>query len=89
MIPKPIRIIGFILYCLFWILVAHLFIGCANTSYKTIGDSGWNSMSEDAQDDPIKRHSLDEDYPTKYNTMDSPDGRRNPNAQVNIFGITY
>jgi hypothetical protein len=74
MIPKPIRIIGFILYCLFWILVAHFFIGCANVSYKTIPDA----MSEDAQD-----------YPTKYNTMDSLDGRRNPNAQVNIFGATY
>ena len=71
---KPIRVIGFILYCLFWILVAHLFIGCANVSYKTIP----NAMSEDAQD-----------YPTKYNMMDSPDGRRNPNAQVNIFGATY
>jgi len=74
MIPKPIRIIGFILYCLFWMLVAHFFIGCANVSYKTIPDA----MSEDAQD-----------YPTKYNMMDSQDGRKNPNAQVNIFGATY
>ena len=49
-------------------------MGCANTSYHTIP----TAMSEDAQD-----------YPTKYNTMDSPDGRRNPNAQTNIFGITY
>jgi len=71
---KPIRVIGFILYCLFWILIAHFFIGCANVSYKTIPDG----MSEDAQD-----------YPTKYNMMDSQDGRRNPNAQVNIFGATY
>ena len=71
---KSIRVIGFILYCLFWILVAHLFIGCANTSYKTIPDA----MSEDAQD-----------YPTKYNTMDSPDGSKNPNAQINFFGATY
>ena len=55
-------------------LVAHFFIGCANVSYKTIPDA----MSEDAQD-----------YPTKYNMMDSQDGRKNPNAQVNIFGATY
>jgi len=68
------RIIGFILYCLFWIAIAYFFVGCANTSYKTIP----NAMSEDAQD-----------YPTKYNMMDSQDGRRNPNAQVNIFGATY
>ena len=54
--------------------MAFLFIGCANTSYKTIP----SAMSEDAQD-----------YPTKYNMMDSPDGRRNPNAQVNVFGVTY
>ena len=74
MISKPIRVMGFILYCLLWLAVAYLFIGCANVSYKTIPDG----MSEDAQD-----------YPTKYNTMDSQDGRRNPNAQVNIFGITY
>ena len=71
---KTMRIIGFTLYYLFWIIVAYFFVGCANVSYKTIPDG----MSEDAQD-----------YPTKYNTMDSPDGRRNPNAQVNIFGATY
>jgi hypothetical protein len=74
MTSKTIRVIGFILYCLFWMAMAYLFVGCANVSYKTIPDG----MSEDAQD-----------YPTKYNTMDSPDGRRNPNAQVNIFGATY
>ena len=79
MIPKPIRVIGFILYCLFWILVAHLFIGCASLD-KVGQDEGWfpNGMCEDAQD-----------YPTKYNMMDSPDGRGNPNAQVNIFRFTY
>jgi hypothetical protein len=71
---KTIRVICFILYCLLWILIAHFFIGCANVSYKTIRDG----MSEDAQD-----------YPTKYNMMDSPDGRKNPNAQINIFGATY
>ena len=74
MTSKTIRVIGFILYCLFWMAMAYLFVGCANVSYKTIPDG----MSEDAQD-----------YPTKYNMVDSPDGRRNPNAQVNIFGATY
>jgi len=79
MIPKPIRIIGFILYCLFWIIVAHLFIGCASMS-KVGQEEGWfpNTMCEDAQD-----------YPTKYNTMDSPDGSKNPNIQVKIFSFTY
>jgi len=71
---KPIKVIAFILIVLAWILMTFFFVGCANTSYKTIP----NAMSEDAQD-----------YPTKYNMMDSQDGRRNPNAQVNIFGATY
>jgi len=71
---KTIRVIGFILYCLFWMAMAYLFIGCANTSYHTIP----SGMREDSQD-----------YNTKYNMMDSPDGRRNPNAQVRIFGATY
>ena len=71
---KPIKVIAFTLIVLAWILMTFFFVGCANVSYKTIPDG----MSEDAQD-----------YPTKYNMMDSPDGRRNPNAQVNIFGATY
>jgi len=71
---KPIKIIAFMLVVLAWILMTFFFVGCANVSYKTIPDG----MSEDAQD-----------YPTKYNMMDSQDGRRNPNAQVNIFGATY
>jgi len=58
----------------FFILLSFLMLGCANTSYRTIP----TAMSEDAQD-----------YPTKYNMMDSQDGRRNPNAQINIFGATY
>jgi len=57
-----------------YIFLFIIMIGCANVSYKTIPDG----MSEDAQD-----------YPTKYNMMDSPDCRRNHNAQVNIFGVTY
>jgi len=58
----------------FFVLLSLLMLGCANTSYHTIP----SGMSEDAQD-----------YPTKYNMMDSQDGRRNPNAQINIFGATY
>lgn len=68
------KAVAFIMIVIAWIIFTFFFIGCANVSYKTIPDG----MSEDAQD-----------YPTKYNTMDSPDGRRNPNAQVNIFGATY
>lgn len=37
-------------------------------------------MSEDAQD---------RQYNTKYNLMDSPDGRQNPNADVRVWGATY
>lgn len=59
---------------IFFVILCFIMLGCSNTSYRTIP----NAMSEDAQD-----------YPTKYNTMDSPDGRRNPNAQINIFGATY
>jgi len=50
------------------------FVGCANTSYHTIP----SGMREDSQD-----------YNAKYNMMDSPDGSKNPNAQVRIFGATY
>jgi len=71
---KPIKVIAFTLIVLAWILMTFFFVGCANVSYKTIPDA----MSEDAQD-----------YPTKYNMMDSQDGSRNPNAQINIFGATY
>ena len=68
------KIIAFIFIVLAWILMTFFFIGCANTTYRTIP----NAMSEDAQD-----------YPTKYNMMDSPDGRSNPNAQVNFFKAQY
>jgi hypothetical protein len=76
---KTIRVIGFILYCLFWMAMVYLFVGCATNS-QTSHREGFmpSGMAEDAQD-----------YPTKYNMMDSQDGRRNPNAQVNIFGATY
>ena len=74
MIFNPIRIIAFMLIVLAWILMTFFFIGCSNTSYHTIP----SGMREDSQD-----------YNTKYNMMDSPDGRRNPNAQINIFGATY
>jgi hypothetical protein len=54
-------------------------MGCSTTS-QVSKDQGWlpSGMAEDAQD-----------YPTKYNIMDSPDGSKNPNAQVNIFSVTY
>ena len=56
------------------LLLNFCLIGCANVSYKTIP----NAMCEDSQN-----------YSTKYNMMDSPDGSKNPNTQVNIFGATY
>jgi len=71
---KPIKAIAFILVLLAWILMTFFFVGCANTSYHTIP----SGMREDSQD-----------YNAKYNMMDSQDGRKNPNAQVNIFGTTY
>jgi hypothetical protein len=74
MIFNPIKVIAFIFIVLAWILMTFFFVGCANSSYHTIPDA----MCEDSQN-----------YSTKYNMMDSPDGRRNPNAQVNIFGATY
>jgi len=36
-------------------------------------------MSEDSQDRTN----------TKYNLMDSPDGRRDPNANIKVWGATY
>ena len=68
------RIVAFIFIILAWLVMAFFFIGCANTSYHTIP----NAMCEDSQN-----------YSTKYNMMDSPDGSKNPNAQVNVFGVTY
>ena len=73
-ITRTNKIFSFLLIMISFLLLCFVMMGCANTSYHTIP----TAMSEDAQD-----------YPTKYNTMDSPDGRRNPNAQVNIFGATY
>ena len=68
------KAIAFIFIVVAWILMTFFFIGCANTTYQTIP----NAMCEDSQN-----------YSTKYNMMDSPDGRQNPNAQVNIFGVQY
>ena len=36
-------------------------------------------MSEDSQD----RNN------TKYNLMDSPDGRKDPNSRINVWGCQY
>lgn len=71
---NPIKFLTLIVIVIAWILITFFFIGCANTTYKTIP----SGMCEDAQD-----------YPTKYNMMDSQDGSKNPNAQVNIFGVQY
>jgi len=74
MIWNPAKLVALLVCLLFWIFVAFFVIGCAGTTYQTIP----NAMCEDAQD-----------YPTKYNLMDSPDGSKNPNAQLNILKLKY
>ena len=76
---NPIKIIVTFLVFLAWVFLAFVLMGCSTTS-QVGKDEGWlpTGMTEDAQD-----------YPTKYNMMDSPDGSRNPNIQDNIFGVTY
>ena len=76
---NPIKIIVTFLVFLAWVLLSFFLMGCSTTS-QVGKDQGWlpSGMAEDAQD-----------YPTKYNMMDSPDGSKNPNAQVRIFGATY
>lgn len=76
---NPIKIIVALAVFSAWVFLAFILMGCA--SVDKVGEKeGWfpNGMSEDAQD-----------YPTKYNMMDSQDGSRNPNAQVNVFGVQY
>jgi hypothetical protein len=60
------------------LLINFCLVGCANTNHIGQKDYVQSGMNEDAQD-----------YPTKYNMMDSQDGSKNPNAQVRIFGATY
>ena len=76
---KPIKIIVTFVVFLAWVFLAFLLMGCSTTS-QVGKDQGWlpSGMAEDAQD-----------YPTKYNMMDSPDGSNNPNVQANIFNIKY
>jgi predicted small secreted protein len=76
---NPIKIIATFFVFLVWAFLAFILMGCSTTS-QVGKDQGWlpSGMAEDAQD-----------YPTKYNMMDSPDGSKNPNAQVRIFGATY
>lgn len=50
---------------------------CATTQDKH--GSFPDGMSEDSQDQ----------YNTKYNLMDSPDGRQDPNGRIKIWGTTY
>lgn len=59
------------------------FIICSCTSINTNDRYGFfpgGGMSEDAQDRP---------YNTKYNLMDSTDGKQDPNANVKVWGATY
>lgn len=72
------KIVTSLLIFLAFIALAFMLMGCATTQTSYREGFMPSGMSEDAQD-----------YPTKYNLMDSPDGSKNPNGQVNIFGITY
>lgn len=55
-------------------------VGCASVnSNNNYGFNPGPGMQEDGQD----RNN------TKYNMMDSPDGRRDPNANVKLWGATY
>jgi hypothetical protein len=72
------KIFSFLLIMISFLLLCLIMMGCANTQTSYREGFMPSGMAEDAQD-----------YPTKYNMMDSPDGRRNPNAQINIFGATY
>jgi len=68
------NIVAFIMIVIAWVVLTFFFIGCANTTYQTIP----NAMCEDGQD-----------YPSKYDMMDTPDGSRNPNAQINLLKLKY
>jgi hypothetical protein len=64
---------------LIWLLPLTL-VGCASVnSNNNYGFNPGPGMQEDAQD----RNNA------KYNMMDSPDGRRDPNANVKLWGATY
>jgi hypothetical protein len=55
---------------------------CATTAVEDNGRYGFfpkPGMAEDSQD----RNN------TKYNLMDSPDGRKDPNAKIKVWGATY
>lgn len=58
------------------------FIICSCASVNTNDRYGFfpSGMSEDAQDRP---------YNTKYNLMDSTDGKQDPNANLKVWGATY
>lgn len=74
MIWNPAKLVALLLTLIFWVILALFVVGCAGTTYQTIP----NAMCEDAQD-----------YPTKYNMMDSQDGSKNPNAQINFLQLKY
>jgi hypothetical protein len=74
MIFNPIKVIAFTLIVLAWILMTFFFIGCSNTNYRNIPDG----MCEDSQN-----------YSTKYNLMDSPDGSQDPNINAKILSREF
>jgi hypothetical protein len=61
-------------------LLPLVLMGCASVnSHNNYGFNPGPGMQEDSQDR----------YNTKYNMMDSLDGRRDPNANVKAWGATY
>jgi hypothetical protein len=60
------------------LLVPLVLSSCATTNDR-YGFFPGAGMDEDSQD----RHN------TKYNLMDSPDGRQDPNANVRVWGAVY
>jgi len=64
--------------CLLLLIVPLTLSSCATTNDR-YGFLPGPGMDEDSQD----RHN------TKYNLMDSPDGRQDPNANVRVWGAVY
>jgi hypothetical protein len=76
---NPIKIIVAFFVFLAWVFLAFILMGCSTIS-QVGKDQGWfpSGIEEDSQD-----------YSTKYNMMDSPDGSRNPNIEFKIFSYKY
>jgi len=73
-----LKLLKIVLFC----FVSLCLNSCATTTVEDNGRCGFfpkPGMNEDAQDRPS----------TKYNLMDSPDGMKDPNARIKMWGATY